>query len=203
MRGDGKKDRAQKGAGMKYDIILSGVGGQGVLSVGAIIALSAMKAGFQVKQSEVHGMAQRGGAVLANLRISDNDVAADLIAQGTAAMVLSMEPLESLRYVGYLSPEGILVTSKNPIENITNYPDIDDVYGQIKKLPSYRMVDSDALAREAGSMLATNMVMVGAASSSLPIDAEILQDAIKQIFGRKGEHVVDVNLKAFQLGAAA
>lgn len=188
---------------MKYDIILSGVGGQGVLSVGAIIALSAMKAGFQVKQSEVHGMAQRGGAVLANLRISDNDVAADLIAQGTAAMVLSMEPLESLRYVGYLSPEGILVTSKNPIENITNYPDIDDVYGQIKKLPSYRMVDSDALAREAGSMLATNMVMVGAASSSLPIDAEILQDAIKQIFGRKGEHVVDVNLKAFQLGAAA
>jgi indolepyruvate ferredoxin oxidoreductase beta subunit len=185
---------------MKYDIILSGVGGQGVLSVGAIIAHSAMKAGFQVKQSEVHGMAQRGGAVLANLRISDTDIASDLIAEGTASMVLSMEPLESLRYVGYLAQNGILVTSKNPIENIPNYPDIDEVYSQISKLPSHKMVDSDALAREAGSMLATNMVMVGAAASSLPIETAILEKSISDVFMRKGDHIVDVNLKAFGLG---
>ena len=187
---------------MKYDIILSGVGGQGVLSVGAIIAHSAMKAGFRVKQSEVHGMAQRGGAVLANLRISESDIASDLIAEGTASMVLSMEPLESLRYLGYLAPEGILVTSKNPIENIPNYPVIDEVYSQIEKLPAYRMVDSNALAREAGSMLATNMVMVGAASSSLPIGVEVLEAAISEIFAAKGDHVVLVNLKAFRLGRA-
>lgn len=188
---------------MKYDIILSGVGGQGVLSVGAIIAHSAMKADFQVKQSEVHGMAQRGGAVLANLRIADSEIAADLIAQGTAAMVLSMEPLESLRYIGYLSPEGVLVTSKNPVENIPNYPDINGVYEQIKKLPAHRLVDSNALAREAGSMLATNMVMVGAASSSLPIDDEILEEVIAEMFKRKGDHVVDVNIKAFRLGKSS
>ncbi len=188
---------------MKYDIILSGVGGQGVLSVGAIIAHSAMKAGFQVKQSEVHGMAQRGGAVLANLRISDADIASDLIAEGTASMVLSMEPLESLRYIGYLAPDGVLVTSKNPVENIPNYPVIGEIYNQIEKLPAYRMVDSNALAREAGSMLATNMVMVGAAASSLPIEVEVLKSAIGEIFASKGQHVVDVNLKAFKFGQEA
>ena len=109
---------------MKYDIIFAGVGGPGVLSVGTIIALAAKKAGFEVKQSEVHGMSQRGGAVLANLRISDETIAADLIAKGTASMVLSMEPLESLRYIGYRSPDGILITSKDPLENITDYPDL-------------------------------------------------------------------------------
>ena len=185
---------------MKYDIILSGVGGQGVLSVGAIIAMSAMKAGFQVKQSEVHGMAQRGGAVLANLRISEDDIAADLIAKGTAAMVLSMEPLESLRYIEYLAADGMLVTSKNPVENIPNYPDLETIYDQIRKLPAYRMVDSNSLAREAGSMLATNMAMVGAASKELPIESEVIEDAIRDIFQRKGDHVVEVNHRAFRLG---
>ena len=184
----------------RYDIILSGVGGQGVLSVGAIIALSAKKAGFRVKQSEVHGMAQRGGAVLANLRISKSEIAADLIAKGTASMILSMEPLESLRYIEYLRPDGILVTSKNPVENIPNYPDLDEVYDQIRKLPAHKMVDSNSLAREAGSMLATNMVMVGAASKALPIEQEVMEDAIRDIFQRKGDHVVEVNHKAFRLG---
>ena len=185
---------------MKYDIILAGVGGQGVLSVGAIIALAAMESGYQVKQSEVHGMAQRGGAVLANLRISDAGIAADLIARGTAAMILSMEPVESLRYVEFLSPDGILITSKDSVENITDYPDINVVFDKIRTLPAYKMVESRSLAREAGSMLATNMVMVGAASKSLPIEESALEDAIKGVFGRKGDHVVDVNHRAFRLG---
>lgn len=184
----------------KYDIILAGVGGQGVLSLGAIIATSAMQAGYFVKQSEVHGMSQRGGAVLANLRLSDGEIAADLIPQGTAAMVLSMEPLESLRYVSYLAPDGQMVTSKNPVENINDYPELDSVIAQIEKLPKYRIVDSQALAREAGSLLATNMVMVGAASNELPIDVGILEKAIEDLFKRKGDRVVEVNRKAFRLG---
>jgi indolepyruvate ferredoxin oxidoreductase, beta subunit len=184
----------------KYDIILAGVGGQGVLSLGAIIATSAMQAGYFVKQSEVHGMSQRGGAVLANLRLSDGEIAADLIPQGTAAMVLSMEPLESLRYVSYLAPDGQMVTSKNPVENINDYPELDSVIAQIEKLPKHRIVDSQALAREAGSLLATNMAMVGAASNELPIDVEILEKAIEDLFKRKGDRVVEVNRKAFRLG---
>lgn len=185
---------------MKYDIILSGVGGQGVLSLGAIIAKSAMEAGFRVKQSEVHGMSQRGGAVLAHLRIADHEIAADLISLGTASMILSMEPLESLRYVGYLAPEGLLITSENPVENIGNYPEIEEVLEQVRTLPRHLVVDSRGLAREAGSLLATNMVMVGAASVHLPIDLKILEEAIEALFARKGDRVVEINRKAFQAG---
>lgn len=185
---------------MKYDIILAGVGGQGVLSVGTIIAKSAMKAGFFVKQSEVHGMSQRGGAVLANLRISDSEIASDLIARGSASMVLSMEPVESLRYVGYLAKDAKLVTSGNPVLNIPNYPELETVLDQIRALPDSLIVDSQALAKEAGSLLATNMVMVGAASRSLPIDVGILEEAIDDLFARKGERIVGINRKAFHLG---
>lgn len=188
---------------MKYDIILCGVGGQGVLSLGAIIALASMKSGYLVKQSEVHGMAQRGGTVLANLRISDKSIASDLIGNSTAAMILSMEPVESLRYLSYLADDGIVVTSKNKVENIPNYPDLDEIYQAIRSLPSFRLIDSHSLAREAGSTLATNMVMIGAASNSLPLQPIALQDAIREVFKRKGDHVVDVNQKAFELGRAA
>jgi indolepyruvate ferredoxin oxidoreductase, beta subunit len=188
---------------MKFDIILSGVGGQGVLSVGAIIARSAMQAGFFVKQSEVHGMSQRGGAVLAHLRIADHSIASDLIALGTASLVLSMEPLESLRYVGYLASDGVLITSANPVENIGDYPPLDTVLAEIRKLPKQKIVDSEALAREAGSLLATNMVMVGAASEALPIDVAIIEREIELLFGRKGEKVVDINRKAFRFGREA
>ena len=188
---------------MKYDIILSGVGGQGVLSVSAIIALAAMKSGYKVKQSEVHGMAQRGGAVLANLRIADAPIDSDLVPRGTAAMILSMEPLESLRYVTYLSPEGTLVSSKDRFENIPNYPDEEKVYEKIRSLPSYRLVDGLSLAREAGSTRATNMVMVGAASPSLPLEVSALENAIRDRFESKGVPVVDINLRAFHLGKNA
>lgn len=188
---------------MRYDIILAGVGGQGVLSLGAIIAQAAKQAGYHVKQSEVHGMSQRGGAVLANLRISDSEVAADLIPRGTASMVLSMEPLESLRYVEYLAPDGVLVTSRNPVRNINDYPDIDSVIQRIEGLPNRRIVDSESLARKAGSLRATNMVMVGAASNTLPIDPELIEEAIEALFSRKGEKVVEINRKAFRLGREA
>ncbi len=185
---------------MKYDIILCGVGGQGVLSVGAIISIAAMESGHHVKQSEVHGMAQRGGAVLANLRIADSEIASDLIPRGRAEMILSMEPLESLRYIDYLSPEGVLVASKNPVENINDYPELDSVYSMIAKLPDYKLIDSQGLAREAGSIRATNMVMVGAASTKLPIEIEKLEEAIHTIFDKKGVDVVDTNLRALHLG---
>lgn len=188
---------------MKYDVILAGVGGQGVLSVGTIIALSAMKSGFQVKQSEVHGMAQRGGAVLAHLRIADRKIASDLIARGTASMILSMEPLESLRYLEYLSEEGILIASKNPVQNIPDYPELETVLDKARSLPSHRLIDSLSIAREAGSIRATNMVMVGAASAALPIPDERIEEAIREVFARKGADMVDINLRAFHGGKEA
>lgn len=188
---------------MKYDIILAGVGGQGVLSVSAIIASSAMKEGLFVKQSEVHGMSQRGGAVLANLRLADAPVASDLIPLGSASMVLSMEPLESLRYLRYLSREGAVITSTNPVVNIPDYPELERLLTLVRGLPLARLVDGERLARTAGSARATNMVMVGAASHHLPVKVDTLEHFIRVTFAAKGEKVVETNLKAFRAGREA
>ena len=188
---------------MKYDIVLSGVGGQGVLSLSAVIASAAMDAGLQVKQSEVHGMAQRGGAVLANLRLADRPIASDLIPSGRASLILSMEPLESLRYLGFLAPDGAVITSIHPVKNIPDYPPIEEVLGQVRRLPHATLIDSDAIAKQAGSLRATNMVMVGAASRVLPLKPETLERYISTRFASKGEKVVQQNLQAFRAGREA
>ena len=184
----------------KIDIILSGVGGQGALSVGAIVSMAAMKEGFKVRQSEVHGMAQRGGAVLAHLRISSGIIECDLIPRGGADVVLSMEPLESLRYLEYLKPEGALVTADEPVLNIPDYPDLEKVHQAVRDLPNSNLVDAKTLAKEAGAVRAVNMVLVGALSLNLPLKPESIEEAIRDKFTSKGEAVVDTNLKAFRLG---
>ena len=188
---------------MKYDIIIAGVGGQGTLSISTIIAWAAMSEGFAVKQSEVHGMAQRGGAVVTNLRISDQPIASDLIPQGAASMILSIEPLEGLRYLSYLAKDGALISSTNPVVNITNYPELDSLLQTIRKLPRSVLIDGERLARGAGSLRATNMVMVGASSRFLPIKAESIEQFIQRLFAGKGKKVVASNLKAFRAGREA
>jgi len=186
---------------MKYDIILSGVGGQGVLSLAAVIASAASKAGFKVRQSEVHGMAQRGGAVMAHLRIADKEIYSDLIGQGTADMILSMEPLESLRYLPWLAPGGVVVTSTSYVKNIPNYPEESEILDSLKRIPTVRLVDDKTLAREAGSSKAGNMVIVGAASADLPLGMDELKSAVDELFSRKGDQVVQVNYRALELGS--
>ena len=188
---------------MKFDIILAGVGGQGVLSVSAIIASSAMKEGLAVKQSEVHGMSQRGGAVLANLRLSDRPIASDLIPRGSAAMILSMEPVESLRYLEFLSAGGTVITASNPFVNIPDYPPVDALLERIRSLPRALTIDAESLARKAGSARATNMVMVGAASPLLPVPFESIEHFVRTIFAGKGAKVVEINLKALHAGRDA
>jgi indolepyruvate ferredoxin oxidoreductase beta subunit len=185
---------------MRYDVILAGVGGQGVLSVAAIIALGAMKDGLSVRQSEVHGMAQRGGSVQAHLRLSDRIIVSDLIGKASADMILSMEPIESLRYLAYIKADGVLVSSTDPVKNIPTYPDPESIYAKIRALPSARLIEAAALARQAGSARSTNMVMVGAASAYLPVEEKSLLAAIDELFSRKGEKIVQVNRKAFQMG---
>jgi indolepyruvate ferredoxin oxidoreductase beta subunit len=185
---------------MKYDVILAGVGGQGVLSVAAIIALGAMKDGLSVRQSEVHGMAQRGGSVQAHLRLSDRIIVSDLIGKASADMILSMEPIESLRYLAYIKADGVLVSSTDPVKNIPAYPDPESIYAKIRALPSARLIEAAALARQAGSARSTNMVMVGAASAYLPVEEKSLLAAIDELFSSKGEKIVRVNRKAFHMG---
>jgi indolepyruvate ferredoxin oxidoreductase beta subunit len=188
---------------MKQDIILAGVGGQGIISIAYVIDHAAMKDGLNFKQSEVHGMAQRGGAVQSHLRLSSGRIWSDLISKGGADIVLSVEPLEALRYLDYLKPEGVVVASSVPYRNIPDYPELDAVLEAVRRTGRHVIVDSEKLAREAGNVRAQNMVMLGAASPFLALKEESLRASIELLFQAKGPVVLQANLKAFELGQGA
>jgi indolepyruvate ferredoxin oxidoreductase, beta subunit len=185
---------------MKNDIILSGVGGQGILSIAAAIGLAAVDENLYLKQSEVHGMSQRGGDVQSHLRLSDKPVSSDLIPYGKADLVISVEPMESLRYLPWLSKDGWLVTNSVPFINISDYPPVDDILNEIRKVKNYVILDADAIAKEVGSARSGNIVMLGAASPWINMPYESLEKAVRKLFERKGEEIIDVNLKALKAG---
>ncbi len=185
---------------MKTDIILAGVGGQGILSIAATIAMAALDNDLHLKQSEVHGMSQRGGAVESHLRISDKPVASDLIPIGQADIIISVEPMEGLRYLSYLSDEGWLVTNTKPFINIQDYPDMDELNKAITKIKNHIALDSDKIALQIKSPRSTNIVMLGAASPFIDIPYKSFEVGIKKIFGNKGEKIVQLNLDALKAG---
>lgn len=185
---------------MRADIILSGVGGQGILSIAAVIGEAALKEGLYMKQAEVHGMSQRGGDVQSNLRLSDQPIASDLIPKGHADLIISLEPMESLRYLPYLKEDGWLVTNSQPFVNIPNYPDMEKVNEELDKLPHKVILDVEAIAKEVATARAANIVMLGAAVPFIGIEYNKIEDGIRRIFGRKGEEVVEMNLKALKAG---
>ncbi|MGM9760434.1 MAG: indolepyruvate oxidoreductase subunit beta [Parabacteroides sp.] len=185
---------------MKTDIILSGVGGQGILSIAAVIGEAALKEGLYMKQAEVHGMSQRGGDVQSNLRLSDSPIASDLIPLGGADLIVSLEPMEGLRYLPYLKRDGWLVTHSGPFINIPNYPSMAALQAELDKLPNKVVLDVEALAKEAGSLRAANMVMLGAAAPFLGIGFDKVEAGVRQIFNRKGEEIVALNLNALRMG---
>ena len=185
---------------MKRDIILAGVGGQGILSIATTIGTAALNVGLNLKQAEVHGMSQRGGDVSSNLRIADHEIASDLIPYGKADLIISVEPLESLRYLPFLSPNGWLITNTKPFVNIPNYPEMDKLLEEIEKIHNHIALDADEIAKKLGSARSANMVILGAASPFLEMNYLDLQDAIRHIFERKGEEIVKINLDALQAG---
>lgn len=189
---------------MKFDMVLAGVGGQGGLSAAVLVARAAMAAGLRVKQSEVHGMAQRGGEVVAHLRISDGEVQSPMVPMGSADLLLSFEPLEALRYLPWLSSDsGCIVSAIAPVRNIPNYTDIEAVVAALRSLPRTRLVDADALAKAAGSARSANVVLLGAAAMLLPVSPEAIEREMRAYFARKGDAVVEANLAAFAAGRSA
>jgi len=185
---------------MRSDIILSGVGGQGILSIAAVIGQAALSAGLHMKQSEVHGMSQRGGDVQSHLRISDKEIFSDLVPHGGADMILSVEPMEALRYLPWLSKQGWIITNSQPFVNIPNYPDAKAVIAEIEKRPRHIIINADELAKAAGNSRGMNMVMAGAASLFIDIPVEKMEGAIETLFGRKGPEIVKSNIAAFRAG---
>ncbi|MEA1887240.1 MAG: indolepyruvate oxidoreductase subunit beta [Bacteroidota bacterium] len=185
---------------MKNDIILSGVGGQGILSIAAVIGYAAVENNLYLKQAEVHGMSQRGGDVQSHFRLADKPVASDLIPYGEADLILSVEPMESLRYLPWLAEDGWLVTNSNPYINIPEYPDLDDLISEIRKVKNHLILDADAIAQDEGSGRTANIVMLGAASHFIELPVKSLENAIRKLFGRKGDEIVNLNLKALAVG---
>ena len=185
---------------MQTDIILAGVGGQGILSIATILGAAALEENLYLKQAEVHGMSQRGGDVQSNLRISSEPIHSDLIPLGGADLIVSLEPMEALRYVEYLAPEGWVVTNTNPFVNIPNYPEMEAVEGELNALPHVVAFNMDEKAKELLSPRSSNMILLGAASPFIQIAPEKIEDAIRKVFGRKGEKIVESNVKAFHAG---
>lgn len=185
---------------MKKDIILAGVGGQGILSIAAIIGTAAINRGLFLKQAEVHGMSQRGGNVHSDLRISDKEIHSDLIPQGKADLIISIEPMESLRYLPMLSAQGWLITNTKPYVNIPDYPEEREIFSEIEKLPQHVAIDADGIAKDLGSKKVANMVILGAAIPFLGLELSELEQAVQSIFGSKGADMVRMNIEALKTG---
>ena len=188
---------------MKTDIILCGVGGQGILSIATVIGEAAMKENLYIKQAEVHGMSQRGGDVHSNLRISSNPICSDLIPLGKADVIISMEPMEALRYLPYLSKDGWLITSSTPFVNIPNYPDIELIQADLQSVKNVIVLDILQTAKDNGVHRSANMILLGAAQKAIGIEYSKLEEAVRRIFSRKGEAVVEANIKALAIGKGA
>ena len=185
---------------MKIDIILCGVGGQGILSIAAALGATALRNKLNLKQAETHGMSQRGGEVVSHMRISDKTIYSDLIPIGGADMILSVEPLEALRYLPYLSPNGYVVSNVTPFKNMSNYPDIDKILEKLNELPKVITIDADKIAASINAKRSSNIVMLGAAAPFLNMKYESFEEGIRQIFERKGTEVVDINIAALKAG---
>ncbi|HLN21930.1 MAG TPA: indolepyruvate oxidoreductase subunit beta [Bacteroidales bacterium] len=185
---------------MKSDIILSGVGGQGILTIAAAIGLAAIENNLFLKQAEVHGMSQRGGDVQSHLRLSDKPVASDLIPHGSAGLIISVEPMESLRYLPWLSKSGWVVTNSVPFINIPDYPPVEDVLNEIRKLKNNILIDAETIAREAGSARAGNIVILGAASPFIDMPFSSIERAVRKLFEPKGADITEINIRALHAG---
>ena len=186
---------------MKKDIILAGVGGQGILSIATVVGEAALTEGLYLKQAEVHGMSQRGGDVQSNLRISSEPICSDLIPKGGADLIISLEPMEALRYVSYLKPDGWIVTSNAPFVNIPNYPDMEELNKHLAAVKNHVALDVESLAKEAGAPAqAANMVLLGAAIPMLGIDHDKMIAGVRRVFARKGEAIVESNVAAVEAG---
>lgn len=185
---------------MKTDIVLAGVGGQGILSIATILGAAALRENLYIKQAEVHGMSQRGGDVQSNLRLSSKPIASDLIPLGSADLIVSLEPMEALRYMPWLSKNGWIVTSTHPFVNIPNYPEMGEVTAELERHPNLVAFDMDEVAKEVATARCSNMVLLGAAAPFIELEAEKIEEGIRSVFSAKGDKIVDMNITAFRAG---
>jgi indolepyruvate ferredoxin oxidoreductase beta subunit len=192
---------------MEYNIIISGIGGQGVLTVARILGEAALYSGIKVRMSEVHGLSQRFGSIFAHVRMGDQ-VYGGLVPMGKGNMLLALEPAESLRYMHYMKKGGALVLNKNPIEppqvsmGLFNYPNLLKIKDIAAEKFGLRVIEVDAkkIAAEAGGELAQNSAMLGAALEipGFPLTREAIVYAVRKVISSR---YADINIKAIDLGS--
>jgi indolepyruvate ferredoxin oxidoreductase beta subunit len=189
----------------EFNIVLAGVGGQGVLLAAEILGTAAIKEGLNVRVSEIHGMAQRGGALVSNVRIGEK-VSAPTVLEGRADVLLGFEPLETLRNLKFVSEKTLVVMSDETIPptelaaKMMKYPSLEENVEKIHRFTkNVIIVEAAKLAREAGSILTRNTVLIGAlaATGKIPFKTESLMEASRELVPAK---YLDVNVKAFELG---
>jgi indolepyruvate ferredoxin oxidoreductase beta subunit len=183
-----------------HGIVLSGVGGQGVLSLAQIALEALRRSGLQALQSEIHGMSQRGGSVHAQVCFSEAPLTSPIIDEGCADLLIALEPLEALRYVAMLRMNGHLVVSEEPQVNMEGYPPLEDVYAALKAVRGAHLVDTEDLARRLNHRQAGGMALLGMASKYLPVPVETWHEVIRERFEAKGLRVCEKNLEAFEAG---
>ena len=188
---------------MKTDVVLAGLGGQGVLSAGAILAAAALEQDLLVKTVETRGMSQRGGPVHIHVRLSDAVIHSSMIPAGRADILLAMEPIEAVRNLHYLHSEGRVYANEAPSADLRDAPRLEQALAEIRGKAHSFLLNATALAREAGSPRSANLVILGAASARFPVDLCRLEGAIRFRFQGKGEATVAASLRAFRSGREA
>jgi indolepyruvate ferredoxin oxidoreductase beta subunit len=192
----------------EFNIVLAGVGGQGTLLAAEVIGSAAVRAGLNVRVSEIHGMAQRGGAVVSNVRIGEN-ILASTVLDGQADVLLGFEPLETVRNLRCASEKTLVMMNSQRIPpaelaaNNSRYPSVEEVLAKIHVFTSkVVVVEAAELAKKAGNRLAQNSVLLGAlaAVEGFPVKSESVVEALRELVPKKH---VDVNVRAFELGREA
>ena len=188
---------------MIKNVVLAGVGGQGILSIAYCICKAALNRAHQIKQSEVHGMAQRGGNVESHVRFSDTGIPSALIPKGQADLIIAVEPVEALRHEDYLRPDGHMVSSVKPIMNFDGYPELPGLLKRIAQVDNHVLLNSKHLATVAGNARVENIIILGAASDRLGLRLDEFDTVLEELFTSKGERVVQANQRALRIGRRA
>jgi indolepyruvate ferredoxin oxidoreductase beta subunit len=193
----------------EYNIVITGVGGQGILTAANLLGWAALKAGYKVRVGEVHGLSQRFGSVIAYVRFGD-DVYGAMVPEGKADVILSFEPVEALRYINYLRVGGLVLTNSRPVppQLVTmgkaKYPDIDVIKDYVERLFEGRFLafDAEELALKAGDAVATNVVLIGALTQmpGFPMTQQHVREVIRLSVPPR---TIDLNMRAFDLGVEA
>jgi indolepyruvate ferredoxin oxidoreductase beta subunit len=188
----------------RFDLVIAGVGGQGTILASDIIGRTAVKENMPVRAAETHGMAQRGGSVVNHVRLGCE--LGSMIPRKGADVLLALEPSEALRYLEYLSDDGIVIVNTDPILPVTvtsglcSYPDVNAIIENLGRGHEVKAFNATGLAKEAGNIQAMNVVMVGAVSNYLPLSADIMLECVRELVPPK---TTDINVRAFELGRVA